>query len=54
MKIDLDSTSKRLCSAGLLALLIQQFFPDYAPTWLGGYFAITLVEQAAKPSILAH
>ena len=52
MKIDLDATSKRLCSAGLLALFIQQVFPDYAPAWLGGYFAIALI--AGLGFMLAH
>ena len=51
MKTDLDSSSKGLCGAGMLALLIHQCLPD-TPTWLGGYSAVAIV--AGLGLMLAH
>jgi hypothetical protein len=51
MKIDLDSSSKGLCSAGFLALIIHECLPD-TPRWLGGYGAVALV--AGLGFMLAH
>ena len=43
MKLDLDSLSKRYCSAGMLALLAEQFFPNDMPVWLGWFSVVAII-----------